>query len=278
MSAPASLSFLSHSPSGIPTAYSALHALRTRHIENRGWGHFLFLFRHRHHPFAPHGHARRQIRRPIILTLFVAILGAGSCLMSLSSSVAQAPIFFAIIGIGHSACWAPIVAVVMRWVGPRRRGITEAGDTLCLRSGLLLVIAISGSAGKLILAYVSDRMGRIEIMMLCGLLAALGPLGMAYSRELSTLSIFSAIFGVGYGTIWAVYAASARDFFPGEYSGSIVGLWTLFHGVGSAIAPVLSGWTIDATGAYYRAFILAAAGSLLSLLLLLPLQGVREGR
>ncbi|HUJ69902.1 MAG TPA: MFS transporter [Syntrophorhabdales bacterium] len=327
----------------------------------------------------------------IILTLFVAILGAGSCLMSLSSSVAQASIFFAIIGIGHSACWAPVVAVVMRWVSPRRRGIavsmvdlgTTAGigvwsiavpmivgaqgwrfvwlslgmtafvaaamNFLFIRSrpeirphagdpetahrpqtsagksyhavlrdrrfyligfsylfisfsilipftflvsyatlklaipfasaaGLLLVIAVSGSAGKLILAYVSDRMGRIEIMMLCGLLAALGPLGMAYSRELSTLSMFSAIFGVGYGTIWAVYAASARDFFPGEYSGSIVGLWTLFHGVGSAIAPVLSGWTIDATGTYYWAFILAAAGSLLSLLLLLPLQRVREER
>ena len=328
----------------------------------------------------------------IILTVFVAILGAGSCLMSLSSSVVQASIFFAIIGIGHSACWAPVVAVVMRWVAPNRRGVavsvvdlgTTAGigvwsiavpmiigghswrtvwvslgitalvvagmNFFLVRSqpdirpgwrdvksgqrthspvkgsykaifrdpkfyligfsylfisfsilipftflisyatqklkipfasatGLLLVIAVAGAIGKLILAYLSDRAGRIEIMMLCGLLTASATLGMAYARELSTLCVFSAIFGIGYGTIWAVYAASARDLFPGEYSGSIVGLWTLFHGVGSIIAPVLSGWTIDASGSYYWAFVLAMSGSLMSLLLLLPVRGLsRNGR
>ncbi len=100
-------------------------------------------------------------------------------------------------------------------------------------------------------------------MMLCGLLTAAATLGMAYSHGLSALYLFSAIFGVGYGTIWAVYAASARDLFPGEYSGSIVGLWTVFHGAGSIIAPVLSGWTIDASGSYYWAFILAVSGSVL---------------
>jgi MFS family permease len=318
----------------------------------------------------------------IILTVFVAILGAGTCLMSLSSSVVQASIFFAIAGIGHSACWAPVVTVVMRWVSPKRRGIvisvvdlgTTAGiavwsivvpiiirdhswrtvwvslgttaliiagmDFFLMKShpeiqagtqdreeanvpvkgsykaifrdprfyligssylfisfsilipftflisyatqrltipyasatGLLLVIAIAGAIGKLILAYVSDRVGRIEIMMLCGLLTASGTFGMTYAHALFTLCIFSAIFGIGYGTLWAVYAASARDLFPGSYSGSIIGFWTLFHGLGSISAPILSGWIIDTTGAYHWAFILAVSGSLLSLLLLLPVR------
>ncbi len=321
----------------------------------------------------------------IILSVFVAILGAGACLMSLSSSVLQASIFFAITGIGHSACWAPVVAVVMRWVSPKRRGIaisvvdlgTTAGiacwsilvpivirdhdwRTVWLILGitalvvagmnffliksrpeaetgapdpvnaqkigapahgsygeifrdrrffligssyllisfsviipftflityatqrlmipyasatsLLLVMAVTGTIGKLILAHISDRAGRIKIMMLCGLLTAFGSLGMGYAREFSALCIYSAIFGIGYGTIWAVYAASARDLFPANYSGGIIGLWTLFHGVGSIIAPVLSGWTIDASGNYYYAFVLAALASVLSLLLLLPVR------
>jgi MFS family permease len=325
----------------------------------------------------------------IILTVFVAILGAGACLMSMSSSVVEASIFFAITGIGHSACWAPVVAVVMRWVSPKRRGIaisvvdlgTTAGiaawsilvpivirnsswrtvwlslgitafvaagvnffliksrpDTqigapdsgtvqkgqvavggsykvifrdvrfyligfsylfisfsiiipftflityatqrltipYASATGLLLVMAVAGSMGKLILAHISDRVGRIRIMMLCGLLTGSATFGMAYARELSALCIFSGIFGIGYGTLWAVYAASARDLFPGNYAGSIIGLWTLFHGVGSVIAPVLSGWTIDATGNYYWAFMLAASASLLSLLLLLPVRRVQS--
>ncbi len=321
----------------------------------------------------------------IILTMFVSILGAGTCLMSLSSSVVQASIFFAMVGIGHSACWAPVIAVVMRWVSPKKRGIvisvvdlgTTAGIAVwsiivpiiirnyswrtvwvslgitalvvaamnfflvkshpenqagtqdmgnmhkaqvpvkesykaifrdsrfyligfsylfisfsilipftflvsyvtqklmmpyAAATGLLLVIAVVGAIGKLILAYVSDRVGRVEIMMLCGLLTASGTLGMAYAHELSTLYILSAIFGIGYGTLWAMYAASARDLFPGEYSGSIIGLWTLFHGLGSIIAPIFSGWIIDKTGTYRLTFIVAASSSLLSLLLLLPVR------
>lgn len=325
----------------------------------------------------------------IILSVFVAILGVGACLMSLSSSVVQASVFFGIAGIGHSACWVAVVAVVLRWVSPQRRGIaisivdlgTTAGigcwsvlvpiiirnhnwrtvwlslgitalvvagiNFLLIKSrpetqdgapdsgvaqkgegsadgsykvifrdarfyligfsylfisfsiiipftflityatqrlmipyasatALLLVMAVVGALGKLILAHISDRVGRIKIMMLCGLLTASATLGMAYARELSGLCIFSAIFGIGYGTLWAVYAASARDLFPGNLAGSIIGLWTLFHGVGSIIAPVLSGWTIDATGHYYWAFIIAAAASVLSILLLLPVKKFRS--
>jgi MFS family permease len=323
----------------------------------------------------------------IILTVFVAILGAGTCLMSLSTSVVQASVFFAMIGIGHSACWAPVVAVVMRWVSPERRGIaisvvdlgttvgiavwsiivpiiirdhswrtvwvslgvtalvvagmnfflvknhpeTQAGTQdqgvqvpvkgtykAILRdpkfyligfsylfisfsilipftflisyatqkltipyasaTSLLLVMAVAGTIGKLILGYVSDKVGRVEIMMLCGVLTACGTFGMAYAHELSTLCILSAIFGIGYGTLWAVYAASARDLFPAGYSGSIVGFWTLFHGLGSIIAPILSGWIIDITGAYYWAFVLAASASIFSLLLLLPVRRFSRNR
>lgn len=320
----------------------------------------------------------------VILTTFVAVLGIGAYLMSFSSSVIQACIFFAMVGIGHSACWAPVVTVVMRWVSQKRRGIiisivdlgSTAGiavwsivipgiiggfswrtvwvslgitalvvagmDFFLIRShpqahpgtrdsenvqevqipikeayktifrdpkfyligfsylfisfsilipftflatyttqelripyasaaGLLVVIAIAGAIGKLILGYVSDRVGRIRIMMLCGLLTASGTLGMAYAQKLSMLFIFSMIFGIGYGTLWPVYAASARDLFPKDYSGGVIGLWTLYHGLGSIISPVLSGWVIDATGTFVWAFILAMSCSFVSLLLLLPI-------
>jgi len=116
--------------------------------------------------------------------------------------------------------------------------------------------------------------GRIKIMMLCGLLIASGTIGMAFAHKLSILFIFSIIFGVGYGTIWPVYAASARDLFHKDYSGSIIGLWTLYHGLGSIISPSLSGWIIDNTGNYVWAFLLAMSSALLSFLLLLPINKI----
>jgi len=318
-----------------------------------------------------------------ILTIFVTLLGAAAYLMSSATTVLQASIFFALAGIGHSACWAPVVTVVLRWVGAKRRGIAlsivDLGSTASIAfwsimipfilissswrtvwvylgiaaflsaginlfmvkshpvsepgtgstaapviqssirtaytailkekyfyligfsymlisfsilipltfltayaiqelnisyqsaAGLVAVIGVAGAIGKLILGHFSDSVGRIKVMMLCGVLAGVGGLGMAYAQEYVALILCTAVFGVGYGTIWPVYAASSRDLFPKEYGGSIVGLWTLYHGLGSILAPVLAGWTIDATGTYFWAFILTVISSALSLLLLLPL-------
>jgi MFS family permease len=319
-----------------------------------------------------------------ILTVFVALLGTGAYLMSFSATVLQASFFFAIVGIGHSACWAPVVTVVLRWVSEKRRGIAlsivDLGSTVSIAfwsimiplmivpygwrmvwvfmgvlglmvagmnsffvrshpssepenpvskaapkvqisikaaymailrdkkfhligfsyllisfsilipflfltvyaiqelkisyssaAAFLAVAGVAGAIGKLILGPISDFVGRVKVMMLCGVLIAAGGLGFAYAREFVVLMVFTAVFGVGYGTIWPVFAASARDFFPKEYAGSIVGLWTVFHGLGSIVAPVLAGWTIDATGTYYWAFILTVTSAILSSLLLLPL-------
>lgn len=320
----------------------------------------------------------------VLLTIFIVLLGIGAYLMSFSTGVIQASFFFALAGIGHSACWTPFVTVVLRWVSEKRRGIAlslvdlgsatsiafwsimipiivgpyswrtvwvylglsaflAAGINFFLvrsrppfevgphesgrapkaqipikvaynaifrdkkfhligfsyllisfsilipftfltsyatqelmipyqsAAGLVAVIGIAGAIGKLVLGHVSDVVGRVKVMMLCGVLTAAGGLGLAYSQEFILLVLFTVVFGVGYGTIWPVYAASSRDLFSEDYSGSIVGLWTLYHGLGSILAPVFAGWTIDTTGTYVLAFILAAVSSTLSLLLLLPL-------
>jgi MFS family permease len=138
-------------------------------------------------------------------------------------------------------------------------------------AALTAVIGITGAIGKLVLGHLSDTVGRIRVMMLCGILTAAGGLGLAYAHGFTMLILSTAVFGVGYGTIWPVYAASARDLFPKDYAGSIIGLWTLCHGLGSVLAPVLAGWTIDAAGSYSWAFIMTVISSILSLLLLLPI-------
>ena len=319
-----------------------------------------------------------------LLTVFVAILGLGAFLMSFPVTVLQASIFFALAGIGTSACWAPVVTVVLRWVSEKRRGIAisfvDLGSAVSIAfwsltipwiigpygwrtvwmllgvtgfvvagmnfflvrshppietghpgsaappkaqipiraaygailrdkrfyligasyalisfsilipfvfltayatqelripyasaAALTAVIGIAGAIGKLVLAHVSDRVGRIRVMMLCGVLTAVGGLGLACASGYMVLVVFTAVFGVGYGTIWPVYAACARDLFPEGYAGSILGLWTLCHGLGSVLAPVLAGWAIDAAGAYSWAFLMAVVSSILSLLLLLPI-------
>jgi MFS family permease len=319
-----------------------------------------------------------------ILTVFVALLGIGAFLMSFATSVLNASLFFTLSGIGHSACWVPVVALIQRWVSDRRRGMvlafTDLGSGLGIavwslilpvivaaydwRRGwvslgimafmvaglnylsvrsptpgqlsprgsetdkpltepfrktyvklfldaqfwligisylllsfvvliiytflttyaveelqapyenatrLIALLALVGIFSKLALGTLSDTLGRIRVMMICCALLALGSLGMAYSKRFFTLTLTTILFGLGYGAIWPVYAAAARDYFHRNVAGSVVGLWTLLLGIGSIISPILSGWAIDTTGTYASAFFLALAASVIALILLLPI-------
>jgi MFS family permease len=136
---------------------------------------------------------------------------------------------------------------------------------------LIVIIAAAGIIGKLWLGHLSDTVGRIKIMMLCALLIAIGGAGMSCTNEFLVLCISAVFFGSGYGALWPVYAAVSADYFPKSHSGRIIGLWTLYVGIGSIVAPPLAGWTIDTTGVFTWAFLLTTVSAVLSLLLLLPL-------
>ncbi len=327
----------------------------------------------------------------VIVTLFAAALGVGTLLMSFSSSVVNASLFFIITGIGHSALWVPFIAIIQRWVSDSRRGTALAFADVGSASGIIVwsvviplivsgygwrvgwlslgisglllavvnfilvrdppsgitttlqpasgqptrepikktyaklmrnstfwvlgisymlvgaaiiipftflstyavqglhlpygtatrlitTIAVVAIAGKLLFGPISDRLGRIKITMLCVALITIGTLGIAISEGIFPVFMFTAVFGLGYGAVWALYAAAASDYFPRELTGSIVGLWTLYLGVGSIAAPVISGWTIDTAGTFTWAFVISTGCALVSLLLLLPVMRISKAR
>ena len=122
------------------------------------------------------------------------------------------------------------------------------------------------------MSHLSDRIGRVRVMMSCGIFIAAGGLGLALVQGLSGLILFAAVLGIGYGTIWPVYAASSHDFFSKEYAGSVVGLWTIYHGLGSIISPIITGWSIDVSGSYVWIFVLIISSAILSSVILLPVK------
>ena len=148
--------------------------------------------------------------------------------------------------------------------------VQELAFTYEAATRLITVIGIGAIVGKITLGPLSDKVGRIRVMMLCALLIAGGSLGMAYGQGIR-LIVFTAIFALGYGTVWSMYAASASDYFSKESSGSIVGLWTVYLGIGSILSPIIAGWIADTTGTLSWSFVLAAAGALISLFLLVPM-------
>jgi MFS family permease len=318
-----------------------------------------------------------------LMTLFAAILGAGTFLMAYSSSLIQATLFFTLAGIGTAAFWAPVVALVQKWSADKHRGkilgFVTIGSSLgimgssaamptivatyswragwmslgslgfalaaisflmirnppqkqpepcrtgngqpatapvnltylsLLRDGkfwligmaylfasfssmvpftflstyavqdggltyeaavrLVTMMGLGALVGKLILSPLSDRTGRIQAIMLCTVLTSVGLLGMTYGKGTLILSLFTALYGIGWGPVWALYGASASDYFSKESAGSIVGLWTLYLGAGAIVSPIAAGWIADTTGSLVWSFAMGTAGSILSLLLLVP--------
>lgn len=322
----------------------------------------------------------------LILSLFTAVLACGAMMMAFAHNLLLACLFFAVAGLGHAACWAPVTALVQKWVPDNKRGTALSIVTMGLGVGLPLwsvvlpvivkaadwragwmglgvfclgvaalnfvlvrnpedeavagdeltrpkpsmwesylallkdrvfwiigvayffiganvvipytfvpvyarevlglpysattrfvaVMALSGIAGQLTLGPLSDTVGRIRVMMICGAVMAMACLGLALSAHPWMLYVFSGCFGYGYGAVWSAYGAAASDFFPKAHTGGIVGLWTFLLGVGSVISPVVCGWSVDTTGNYTWAFVLGLVCGLLSALVLLGVETERR--
>jgi sugar phosphate permease len=318
----------------------------------------------------------------LLLTVFSALLATATLCMAYVDTAGQAAMVFALAGVGHAACWAPVVALVQRWVSDRWRGTALSVATMgssvgivawslwlpvvldqssyregwmqmglfgfvvtalnmvlvrnpplrqeeammpsplkdappipralllysknlwlvglsyaCIGFAVLVpltflgvyateelhfpvgasttfftVIAGAALVGKLSLGILSDRVSRLAVMMVCGLCIAMGCLGVVQFSSLCGKYVAVAVIGIGFGAVWPVYAAAAVDFFPKKLAGRVIGLWTLFMGVGSLISPIFCGAIIDASGDFTQAFQLGCAVALVSILFLLPLR------
>ena len=90
----------------------------------------------------------------IILAVFASLMGIGAFLMQYSDSIMEASLYFALVGIGSAACWAPVMAVAQRWTGQRHRGfilaLVDAGSTLgVMAAGSLMPLAVAASGWRL---------------------------------------------------------------------------------------------------------------------------------
>lgn len=316
----------------------------------------------------------------LLLTIFTAILALGALLMATAGGFMQASLIFAIAGLGHAACWAPVAALVQKWVPDNIRGMAMSIVTMGVGLGIFLwssllpiiveafnwrsgwlalglcamgiavlngglvrnpaaspsatisatrklsyvlsiyrtllknrrfwyiamayllvgfnviipftfltvyarqvleldyttatrlvaLIALWGIVGQLFLGTLSDRIGRLNILVSASLIMGLGSLGMALGRTIWELYAVVSFYGLGYGAVWPMYAAAASDYFDRQQTGSVVGLWTVYLGIGSIVAPIFGGWLIDQTGVYTSTFLAGSVAGILSALLLLP--------
>jgi OFA family oxalate/formate antiporter-like MFS transporter len=130
------------------------------------------------------------------------------------------------------------------------------------------VIGFAGSAGRLFIGTISDRLGRVPTLGLCFLLQALGFVGFAFSTGLVSLYFAAAVFGLSYGGVTALFPAIIGDFYGRTSVGSIAGFIFAVAGSPAAFGPLIAGYTYTMTGRYSGAFLLSAMLNVVALALL----------
>jgi len=133
----------------------------------------------------------------------------------------------------------------------------------------ITVAAFTGIPGGILIMILSDSIGTKKSLGLTYLLVALSILFIVFSgNNVLLLIVGVAWFGVLYGGIFPLVAACARDHFPKEITGTVLGLLTIFYGLGAMASPIVTGYLADVTGTFRWSFGLGACVSLLSSLLI----------
>jgi OFA family oxalate/formate antiporter-like MFS transporter len=90
------------------------------------------------------------------------------------------------------------------------------------------------------------------------------------------LVVAVAWFGFLYGAIFPMIAACARDYFPKEVAGTVLGFLTIFYGLGAMITPVVTGHLADITGTFRWSFGLGALTALTAAMVIAFLRKPKE--
>ncbi len=156
-------------------------------------------------------------------------------------------------------------------------GITpvKAASILSLTSGLII-------PGRLLIAKVSDSIGRKQASAGCALLMAGAMLLLIQPSSLLMLYLFAVIWGLSRGGFDPLVAAQIGDMFGLRNIGLIMGVLGVAWGTGAALGSGLGGYIFDISGSYIPAFLAGMVAILITAVLVLllrtpPLKRETEG-
>jgi MFS family permease len=129
-------------------------------------------------------------------------------------------------------------------------------------AGAFGLIGLMSAVGSFLFGIVSDRLGRkLTILATTAGIAISFFTASILPPSLILLYAWAILYGLTYGGCPEQYAAIIADYFGGRHSTTLFGLLTLAGGLGGGLFPLIGGWLVDMSGAYYWT-LLFLAGSM----------------
>ena len=126
---------------------------------------------------------------------------------------------------------------------------------------------ITNAAGRLLLASLSDKIGRIRTVQLLGLLTIICAMGILTFAGVAYMALVL-IVAMTYGGASSVFPALTTDLYGPKFASINYGIILLSIGFSSIIFNAVSNTLIGNTGGYSMSFVLAACSGLVSILLM----------
>ncbi len=153
--------------------------------------------------------------------------------------------------------------------------IKDLGITRGLSEGLaVLAVSLTGitnAAGRLVMATLSDKLGRVTTLCLLCVITIVSALAFIGIGGIGYLMLVL-ILAFAYGGPAAIFPAFTTDFFGPEHSGGNYGAVMLALGVSSIISNAISNALYSATGTYTLTFIMGAVTAVFTMILMLVLR------
>jgi MFS family permease len=144
-------------------------------------------------------------------------------------------------------------------------GVVELKIPYPVASTFISILALTSIVGGFVLMTLSDYIGRAKSLVIIHSLLALSILLIVLAKgNIAWLRIGVGWFGFMYGPIFPMYAACARDYFPKEVAGRVIGLLTFLYGIGAMVGPIFGGRLTDLLGSFRWSFGVGVLAALLA--------------
>ncbi len=147
------------------------------------------------------------------------------------------------------------------------------------------IMSIFNAAGRIIWGATSDKIGRVNTMMLMFLFLIISMFGLAWTSTFTEtptegiwiyVTIFASITGFCFGGNFALFPSSTADYFGSKHVGKNYGVVFTAYGIAGIVGALVAGLIVDFTGSYLMAFVLTGILAMISLILIFVLRSVRQ--
>jgi MFS family permease len=132
--------------------------------------------------------------------------------------------------------------------------LQDIGIDTMAAAGFLGLMATMSLPGRVLFAWISDRIGERKTLMVSYAMKATGLMIFVLAQNLSQILVFVIIYGIGYGGSIPVSHSLRASYFGRKAFATITGYTTFFHAISNVIYPIFAGWSYDVSGSYTFAF------------------------